>query len=183
MNADVKNGQDLIERLKKKETAALNEVMAMYKNQIFNYLKLMTGNIELAEEITQDTFVKVYFKAHTLRTDNLKAWIYKIATNLARSEFRKIKIKHLLSLADVNESHVSYHPTPGQELELEQVLAVLPDKYRTVLIMKEINNFSLEEIAVILKKPVGTIKSLMFRGLQMVRFHFQTALSNGGNHG
>ncbi len=181
MNAEGNAGQELIERLKKKDNTALNEVMAMYKNQIFNYLKMMTGSKELAEELTQDTFVKVYFKAHSLRTDNLKAWIYKIATNLARSEFRKMKIKHLLSLSDINESHVSYNPAHGKELELEQILAVLPDKYRTVVIMKEINNFSLEEIAVILKKPVGTIKSLMFRGLQMVRNHFQTAL--GGSHG
>lgn len=183
MSAPDCDGQDLIERLKKKDNTALNEVMAMYKTQIFNYLKLMTGNAEQAEELTQDTFVKVYFKAHTLRTDNLKAWIYKIATNLARSEFRKMKIKHLLSLGDVNERFVSYEPSPGQELDVEQVLSVLPEKYRTVLIMKEINNFSLEEIAVILKKPVGTIKSLMFRGLQMARSHLQTALVNGGNHG
>lgn len=173
----------LIERLKKKDESALNEVMAMYKSQIFNYLNLMTGNKEMAEELTQDTFVKVYFKAGTLKTDNLKAWIYKIATNLARSEFRKIKIKHLLSLADVNDSYVSLEPTQGNQLELEQMLSVLPEKYRTAIIMKEIDNFSFEEISDILKKPVGTIKSLVFRGRQQIRFHFQSAPQNGGTHG
>jgi RNA polymerase sigma-70 factor (ECF subfamily) len=177
------NIKDLIERLKKKEETALNEVMAMYKNQIFNYLNLMTGDRELAEELTQDTFVKVYFKAGSLRTDNLKAWIYKIATNLARSEFRKIKVKHLLSLADVGENHVSYEPSPANEIELEQMLSVLPEKYRVAVIMKEINNFSFEEIAEILKKPVGTVKSLVFRGRQQMRFHFHLALQNGGVNG
>jgi len=173
----------LIEGLKKKDETALNEVMKMYKNQIFNYLNLMTGNKELAEELTQDTFVKVYFKAGTLKTDNLKAWIYKIATNLARSEFRKIKVKHLLSLADFNDSYVSLEPTQGNRLELEQMLAVLPEKYRTAIIMKEIDNFSFEEISEILKKPVGTVKSLVFRGRQQMRFHIQPALQNGGAHG
>lgn len=175
--------QDLIARLKKKEDRALKEVMAMYKNQIFNYLNLMVSDRELAEELTQDTFVKVYFKAGTLKTDNLKAWIYKIATNLARSEFRKIKIKHLMSLSDVNESHISYEATPGNEIELEQVLSVLPEKYRVAIIMKEVNNFSFEEISEILKKPVGTVKSLVFRGRQQIRFHHQLALQNGVSHG
>ncbi len=155
----------------------------MYKNQIFNYLNLMTGDKEMAEELTQDTFVKVYFKAGSLRTDNLKAWIYKIATNLARSEFRKIKVKHLLSLSDVSESHFSFEPTPGSEIELEEVLSVLPEKYRIAIIMKEIDNFSFEEIADILKKPVGTVKSLVFRGRQQIRFHCHLALQNGGSHG
>lgn len=178
-----KNIENLIERLKKKDQSALDEVMAMYKNQIFNYLNLMMSDRELAEELTQDTFVKVYFKAGSLRTTNLKAWIYKIATNLARSEFRKIKIKHLLSLSDVNESHVSYESNPGNEIELEQMLSVLPEKYRVAVIMKEVNNFSFDEISEILKKPVGTVKSLVFRGRQQIRFHYQLALQNGGSHG
>lgn len=183
MSSEQTDIQALIARLKKKDESALNEVMTMYKNQIFNYLNLMTGDKEMAEELTQDTFVKVYFKAGTLRTDNLKAWIYKIATNLARSEFRKIKVKHLLSLSDVSDSHVSYEPTPGNELELEQLLSVLPEKYRVAVIMKEINNFSFEEISEILKKPVGTVKSLVFRGRQQMRFQYQLALQDGGSHG
>ena len=183
MSAEKSEIQDLIARLKNKEQSALNKVMAMYKNQIFNYLNLMTGDREMAEELTQDTFVKVYFKAGTIKTDNLKAWIYKIATNLARSEFRKIKIKHLLSLSDVNESQFSHEPSPNSEIELEQMLSVLPEKYRVAIIMKEINNFSFEEISEILKKPVGTVKSLVFRGRQQMRFQYHLALQNGGSHG
>lgn len=80
---------ELINKLKQKDEWALKEVMRMYKGQIFNYLLLMLGNREQAEELTQDTFVRVYFKAGSLKTENLKAWIYKIATNLALSEFRK----------------------------------------------------------------------------------------------
>jgi RNA polymerase sigma-70 factor (ECF subfamily) len=183
MSAEKSEIQDLIARLKNKEQSALSEVMSMYKNQIFNYLNLMTGDREMAEELTQDTFVKVYFKAGTIKTDNLKAWIYKIATNLARSEFRKIKIKHLLSLSDVNEGQFAHESSPDSEIELEQMLSVLPEKYRVAIIMKEINNFSFEEISEILKKPVGTVKSLVFRGRQQMRFHFHLTLQNGGSHG
>ena len=173
--------KDLIVRLKKKEEAALKEVMNMYKNQIFNYLNLMLSDRELAEELTQDTFVKVYFKAGSLKTENLKAWIFKIATNLARSEFRKKKIKTLFSLSEVSDSHCAYEPAVGNDIILEQMLSLLPEKYRIPLVMRELNNFSFEEMADILKKPIGTVKSLVFRGRQHIKHNF--ALQDGGSHG
>ncbi len=172
---------ELIERLKKKDEAALRKVMGMYKNQIFNYLNLMLGDRNLAEELTQDTFVKVYFKAGSLKTENLKAWIYKIATNLARSEFRKKKVKNFLSLAEVSEVHCAYEPSMGEGIMMEQTLSALPEKYRIPLIMKDLNNFSFEEMAEILKKPIGTVKSLVFRGRKQVKHQF--TLENGGIHG
>ena len=161
--------EDLIERLKKKDTDAFSQVMAMYKNKIFHFLKILVNDAEVAEELTQDTFVKVYFKAHTLRTNNLKAWIYTIATNLARSEFRKNKIRHVLSFSDVDESNFSYTPVMENDLIVEQLISSLPEKYRIPLVMKELNNFSFIEIARILKKPIGTVKTLVFRSKQFIR--------------
>ncbi len=143
--------------------------MALYKKPIFLYLNLMLGNSELAEEVTQDTFVQVYFKAGSLRTENLKAWIYKIATNMARSELRKRKIKHLLSLADVSENHYAFDSGRENEIVLEQMLAQLPEKYRTPVIMKDISNFSFEEMSEILKKPVNTVKTLVLRGRRQMK--------------
>jgi RNA polymerase sigma-70 factor (ECF subfamily) len=177
--------KELIERLKKKDEAALKEVMTMFKHQVFNYLNLMLGNSELAEELTQDTFVKVYFKAGSMKTEYLKAWIFKIATNLARSEFRKRKIKKLLSLSDVNEVHYSYEPNMENSIALDQMLSALPEKYRIPVIMKDIDEFSFEEMAAILKKPVGTVKSLVFRGHQQMKNQYghQPTLQNGGIYG
>jgi len=158
---------DLIAKLKDRNEAALKEVMAMYKKPIFNYLSLLLGNRQLAEELTQDTFVKVYFKAHTLKTDHpqaAKAWIYSIATNLARSEFRKKRIRKVFSLSDLNEGQVSYHSNVEGKLLAEQLLAMVPEKWRVPLVMKEMDNFSFEEISRMLNKPVGTVKSMVFRG-------------------
>ena len=111
-----------------------------------------------------------------------QAWIYRIATNLARSQFRKRKIKHLLSLSEVNDTEASYEPAPGSDLVVEQMLSVLPEKYRIPIVMKELNGFSFEEMADILKKPVGTVKSLVFRGRQQMKFQLQLAMQNGGVH-
>jgi len=155
----------------------------MYKNLIHNYLYVMTGNSELAEELTQDTFVKVYFKAGSLKTTHLKAWIFKIATNLARSEFRKQKFKNLLPLSDVPDSNAAYETGVGKTVEVEQLVSALPEKLRIPVVMKELNNFSFEEIAEILKKPIGTVKSLVFRGRMQIKENFQPVLQNGGTNG
>lgn len=161
--------KELIDGLKKKDDLAFKKVMDLYKNKIFNYLRMMLNNEQIAEELTQDTFVKVYFKAHTLKTENLKAWIYTIATNLARSEFRKKKVKFLFSLGDIKEINLSYNPSFEDEIVIKQMLATLPEKYRVPIVMKEITSFSFEEISNILNKPVGTIKTLVFRGKSQLK--------------
>jgi RNA polymerase sigma-70 factor (ECF subfamily) len=158
---------DLIAKLKDGNEAAFKEVMAMYKKPIFNYLSLLLGDRQIAEELTQDTFVKVYFKAHTLKSDHpqaAKAWIYSIATNLARSEFRKNRIRKIFSLSELDERQLSHQPDIESKLLAEQLLALVPEKWRVPLVMKEMDNFSFEEIAHMLNKPIGTVKSLVFRG-------------------
>ncbi len=161
--------QDLIAGLKARDRSAFERVMSMFKTKIYNYLRMMVHDPELAEELTQDTFVKVFFKAHTLRSDNLKAWIYTIATNLARNEFRRRQIRHWLSLDEIGERAIAVHPSQVDNMTLESLLARLPAKYRAPVVLKEINNFSFKEIAAMTGKPVGTVKTLVFRGKERMR--------------
>ncbi|MGE5343761.1 MAG: RNA polymerase sigma factor [Candidatus Omnitrophota bacterium] len=159
----------LIERLKKKDETALKEVMAMYKDQLYNYLHLMLGNKQRAEELTQDTFVTVYFKASSMRTEYLKTWIYKIAINHARNELRKKKIKRMFSISDIDESKLRTQSPSDSELALEQMMTLLPEKYRGPVIMRQVDELSFEEIAEILEKPTSTIKTLFYRGITHLR--------------
>ncbi len=164
--------QELVERLKNKEEAAFKELMTKFKIPLYRYIMTMVRNDELAEELTQDTFVKIYFKIGTMRTDNLKSWMYTIATNLVRSEFRKKRIKAVFSLSDVNELEMSYTESTDEKDFVWSLISELPEKYRTPIIMKEINSFTFEEISGILKKPIGTIKTLVFRGKSRMKKRF-----------
>ncbi len=164
---------ELINRLKNKEEDAFKELMLKFKVPLFRYIQTMVRDKELAEELTQDTFVKVYFKIGMMRTENLKSWIYTIATNLVRSEFRKKRIRDVFSLADVNDHELSYTESTDEKELVWRLMSELPEKYRTPLIMKEINSFTFEEISGILKKPVGTIKTLVFRGKSKMRKRFE----------
>jgi hypothetical protein len=119
---------DLIASLKEGNEAALKEVMGMYKKPIYNYLSMLLGNRQLAEELTQDTFVKVYFRP-TLKTDQpqaCRAWICSSpptwpAANSA-GQLRKI-----FSLSELNESQVSYHAERRRQAVAEQLLAIVPE--------------------------------------------------------
>jgi len=161
--------KELIAGLQAKDRHAFEQVMAMFKTRIFNYLRVLVHDRDLAEELTQDTFVKVYFKGHTIRTENLKAWIFTIATNLARNEFRRRRIRYWLSLDDLSDAVISVDPTMDDDLTLRELVGRLPDKYRVPLVMKEIDNFSFNEIAEITGRPVGTVKTLVFRGKKRMR--------------
>ena len=164
------NDKELIEGLKKRDKKTFNKVMDLYKNKIFNYLYMIFNDMDMAEELTQETFVRVYFKSKHLRTDKLKSWIYKIATNLARSEFRKMKVRNLISIDDINNNKdMSVNYNNIDKISLESLLNKIPEKYRTPLIMKEIEGFTYGEISKILKKPIGTVKSLIFRGKDMIK--------------
>jgi len=170
---------ELLARLKQQEKEAFDEVMRMYKKPIFNYLRQLTGNREIAEELAQDTFVKVYFKAPGLKAVDMgmfRSWLYTIASNLARSEFRKQKVRRMFSISPVGDGREPtpvYEPTYESKLIVEEILAGIPEKYRIPLVMKEIDNFSFEEIAQILRKPIGTVKSLVFRGKQHIRAKYE----------
>jgi RNA polymerase sigma-70 factor (ECF subfamily) len=157
---------DLVSRLKKKDVRAFEEVMQMFKGDVFRYLLYLTASRETAEELTQDTFVKLYFKAATIKGDNLKGWIFKVALNNARSHYRKERLKNLFrhdSLDDLADHLGSAGEEAADFLFLERIRKSVPEKYLTPLLLKELQNFSYEEIARILKKPVGTVKSLVSR--------------------
>jgi len=163
----------LIEGLKNRDENALQQLMHLYKNKIFNYLYLLLKDRETAEELTQDTFVKAYFKAHTLKTHNINPWLYKIATNLARSQWRKNRIKTFVPLPDSHREVFSFFPRFEEELVTRETIDRIPEKYRIPFILKTLRDFSYEDISQILNKPVGTVKSLVFRAKAKIRKEYE----------
>ena len=160
---------DLVRRAKAGDENAFGALFRQYQDAMYRVAYQFTGSADAAADVTQDTFVKVYFKGHTLRGENLKSWIFTIATNLARSHFRRHRLGQVFSLDDVGEKHaaVEYNIEAGPLLET--MLNRLPEKYRVPLVMREIDNFSFAEIAEMMKKPVGTIKTLVFRGKRQLQ--------------
>lgn len=169
--------EDLIKEFKSGDEKAFIKIMNMYKEEVFRYMYLLSGNREIAEELTQETFVKVYFKAKTLKTENLKGWIFAIARNIARKEYNKRKLKKIFPLSDFkNLKKASFEEISSDKILINELLKEIPEKYKTPLLMKEIEGLTIENISQILKKPIGTIKSYIFRGKALLKDRYKTMM-------
>jgi len=168
--------QELMHLVQKGDEAAFEKIVGMYKHRIVNFLTQMTGDYEKAVELAQETFMRVYFKANRYKPmAPLSSWIYTIASNLAKTELKKARKLSTVSLDDMERNlgeRVASSNDPQDPFllkNLKQALNALHPRYRIPIILKDIEGFSQEEIAQILKRPVGTIKARISRGREYLK--------------
>ncbi|KAA0224203.1 sigma-70 family RNA polymerase sigma factor [bacterium] len=168
--------EDLIERFQQGELAAYEEIVRRYKDQLLNFVFRFLNNQEEAEDVVQETFLRVYRNrfAYT-RVAKFSTWIYTIAGNLARTELRRRKRRRFFSLSDMGledrdyeisdevfnpETHVD--STLGEEI-IQREISKLSPKFREVIILRDVQELSYEEISKIIRVPIGTVKSRVNR--------------------
>jgi RNA polymerase sigma-70 factor (ECF subfamily) len=167
--------QELMEKIKKGDEVAFSDLMIMYKDRVVNFLYQFTGDYQLAVDLSQETFLRVFFKAKKYRPiAPVSSWIYAIAANLARTERKKISRKAAIPLDEVADSYSAGtysldHNDPGLMRNVKQALDRLHPRYRLPVILKDVEGFSQEEIATMLKLPVGTVKARISRGREYLR--------------
>ena len=176
----------LIEATKQGDEAAFAEIVNRYRNPITNFLYRFLNDYEEAVDLTQETFVRVYFAIERYHTDYaFSTYIYRIATNLAISETRKRKRRQLLSLTGLfqgeDDSETEFQlpdekSLPDEDLiddernrTIARAISALPDKYRAPIILREIEDKSYEEIAQILGLGLGTTKSRISRARNLLK--------------
>lgn len=181
----IKNEEDLlVERFLKGERSAFDELYRRYKDRILNYINRMISDKGTAEELTQEVFINVYTNISNYKPKGFfKAWIYTIASNLAKNELKKRSYKINVSLfrpirgkeADItledvltNEELSSEFIIKNNELkeEIEVILRSLPVPYREVIVLCAMEGLSYEEAARILKINVKTVSSRLARARQ-----------------
>lgn len=174
--------QELIRRVKEGDEMAFAALMTAYKDRLVNFLYHSSGDYEKAVDLAQETFIRVYFRAHQYRPiAPVSAWIFTIASNLAKSEAKKRRKTNLVSLEEIGpetgRQGMNYDPpSSGLTRNLEQALEELPTHYRIPLLLKDIEGFSQEEIARMLGRPVGTIKARISRARHILRLRLEGAL-------
>jgi len=176
-----KTDQELV-KLALQDKEQFLPLMNKYEKPLFYYIKRISGfNKEDAEDVLQDTFIKIY-KNLNAYDENLKfsSWAYRIAHNQTISEFRKRKTrqhyfyeeKDLINLAD-NLDSISSENILHIKVDIENTLAKIPDKYREVLVLKFIEQKDYKEISDILKKPIGTVGTLINRAKKKFQAEFK----------
>lgn len=159
---------------------AFDQLVLRYQDRLFNALLKLLRDREEARDVVQETFVTAWQKLAGFRGEaGFYSWLFRIAYNTAMSRRRKKKLK--MTSTDHGPPHQSpedWHPEsrPSHHLELNEqqhsvhvALEHLPEEYRTVLVLKEIENFKYEQIADILDVPLGTIRSRIHRARLLLR--------------
>jgi len=159
---------------------ALAPLVERHQRPLVNFIYRMTGDRALAEDLTQEAFLKATRAIHQYQPSRpFKAWLYAIATNLARNYYGQAEYRHTDSASDHEQAwEASPEPQPTPEarwVEVETTQAVqrallgLPAHQRETLVLRYHQHLSLAEIAVLLNIPEGTVKSRLSLGLKRLR--------------
>lgn len=174
----------LVKLARKGDQGAFAELVDLYKDKLFHLGYRMLSNRHEAEDVVQETFLRVH-KNWSRYDDKQKfsTWIYRIATNLCIDRLRKRKPSYYLD-AEMNdqEGMDGYTLFPGDDKTPEteyllsetqrtihQAIAGLPAKYKSVIILRYLQEMSLQEISEVLDMPVTTVKTRVHRGREFLR--------------
>lgn len=153
--------------------AAFEQLFNTYQQPILNYLYRLLGDVERAEELTQDVFLKAYRALSGLPADaNQRAWLYRIATNTAYDLLRRSRLLQWLPLLEERElptAEGSPEERTGEQQAVQKALAQLPLGYRAPLILFSVQGYSIKEIGEMLGLSEGAVKTRLCRARERFR--------------
>jgi RNA polymerase sigma-70 factor (ECF subfamily) len=175
--------KSLIDAHQRGDKAAFGEIVRRYGDSVLGYLTRMTGNREQAEDLFQETFKRVHEKAHTLRSNQFKNWLFTIATHLAIDGMRRHRRlravslnqkfdcadgdgEQLVAVADNSSNPPERVVKTEQKEQVRLAIKSLPAKQRGTLVLSYYQQLSYREVAEVLGCSVGTVKIQMYRALR-----------------
>ena len=166
----------LISRFQSGDENAYVELVNRYKNKLTNFVFYFLKDEEHSEDIVQETFIRLYEKKHYYKEiAKFSTWIYTIARNLANTELRKksrTKIMYLSQIGnqkkdyDLKSSDPELNKNIENEFLMKEIHAAidkLPENYKSVIILRDIQGLDYEQISNIIGVPLGTVKSRINR--------------------
>ena len=170
--------RDLVHACLAGDRAAWETIVHDHQRRIYNLAYRYTGKFDLAEDLTQEIFLKVYRTLNIYKPESgsLTGWLVRVGRNHIIDHYRKFKIERQQTDSleveyDRIEENPARHPDPGQALEKRELserihdgLLKVPVDLRDAVILRDLEEFSYEEIAAMLDLPLGTVKSRINRG-------------------
>ena len=167
----------LIKQFQDGDVRSFNQLVYRYKDRLLNFVHGFVHDIDKAEDLVQDTFMKLYtHKESYQEIAKFSTWLYTIAGNLARTELRKLKRRKTFSVSDLSRDDREFiirgtNPDPSDinttdnfQKNVQQALAQLQSDFKTIIILRDIQELSYDEISSIIGVPLGTVKSRINRG-------------------
>ncbi|PKM92687.1 MAG: RNA polymerase subunit sigma-24 [Elusimicrobia bacterium HGW-Elusimicrobia-4] len=180
------NEKILIEKSQNGDTRAFEQLIKMHEQKIYNLLLNMTGNKTVSEDFLQETFLNAWQKIKSFRGNSeFSTWLYRIAVNIVLMKRRKRKVIRTVSMdvpiitekGEIKRDFADdWSKSPTANLEntelknkLNKAIELLPEKYKTVLILRDVENMSNEEVQKILKISLPSVKSRLHRARLFLR--------------
>ena len=175
--------KELMKLVVDRDTQAFKILYNRYNIQIFNFILRYTGRREIAQDLLQETFTRVWFAAHTfnLKSGNFRGWIYKIALNTTRNEMSKKHYEYGYNewselCGTRHELNLPATEQPDSKLfqsELRRIVADALGKlnpiFREIIILKHYQQLKFREIAEITNTPEGTLKARFHHGIARLK--------------
>ena len=172
-----KTDEELIKEFQNENISSYNHLVYRYKDRLFNYIYQFVHDVDLAEDLLQDTFLKLYTHKNSYREiAKFSTWIYTIAGNFAKTELRKKQRRKTYANSELafqegefiikDESERPDDKLLKENLQenLQVCLSILPLDFKTIIILRDIQELSYDEISKIIEVPLGTVKSRINRG-------------------
>lgn len=174
---------DLIAAVLDGSEAAFGALVDRYQDRVFRLLGRYCRDAVEREDLAQEVFLKVFRKLHTFKQDSqFFTWVYRIAVNAATDHLSRASTRRLRLVEDAEVFHRvdEDRENPTAPLEAEELAQItravidqLPEKFRTILVLREFEGLSYTEIAAVLDCQLGTVESRLFRA----RKRFKDAMS------
>jgi RNA polymerase sigma-70 factor (ECF subfamily) len=151
-------------------TDAFAGIVEKYQAPIQRYLYRLTGDYELARDLTQDTFIQAY--KSILKTDSelsLRAWLYRIAVNNALQHHRRKKLVSFIPLKKAEKIDSAHPDEKDRDMAIEEALLKVPEKLRVCIMLHFVEGFKYREIAEILGISEEAVRKRVARGSQKFR--------------
>jgi RNA polymerase sigma-70 factor (ECF subfamily) len=180
----------LLRKLKERDEAAFREMVDEYGDRIYNLTYRMLGNRAEAEDLAQEVFITVFKSIDSFRGDSkFSTWLYRITANHCKNRIKYLARRHDRSRAELDDriegqsgadgpalSAPRPSPRPDQQLEgaqmelvLQDAIAELDEEQRILVILRDVEDLSYEEICAITELPEGTVKSRLHRARMALR--------------
>jgi RNA polymerase sigma-70 factor (ECF subfamily) len=162
--------EDLVERSRRGDRAAFTELVRRHESRVYALGLRILGDPDDARDAAQDTFLTVYRKLGQFRGDALfTTWLHRIGVNCCYDVLRRARRQPLLRVVDDDAPEVGppvddHADDVAGTLDAASALARLPEDYRVVLVLADVQDLPYEEIAKALDVPIGTVKSRVHRG-------------------
>ena len=177
--------RQLVRRLRERDEAAFRELVGEHRDRIYNLTLRMLGNKAEAEDVAQEVFITVFKTIESFREEaKFSTWLYRVAVNHCKNRIKYLARRHDRDrdeLDETNEGRATAAtdppmPRPDRALEgvqldkiLQAAIATLDDDHRVLVVLRDVEDLSIEEICEITGLPDGTVKSRLHRARLALR--------------